>query len=187
MKKITVNLHPLKEKNGNKIFKIVAGYIPFIFLGGVALTAINILLFIMVSFMTISHNNINNKLKNLSEKLNEVDSLKKELESLSNERKGYSRPLTENVLFSHIFTDIFESLPKNIWIDAIKFDGKNINLSGYIVEWKENPFASLERFIKNLSSEDYFSTIFKNITPPIYKVTKRVNLSVGEFKIECKK
>lgn len=187
MKKITINLHPLGEKKENKILKTAVKYIPFAFMGGIILAAINLLLFIIVSFMVVSNKSLDLKLKSLSSQLNEVNSLKKDLESLTTERKEYSQPLTKNISLSRVFADIFESLPKNIWIDAIKFDGQNINLAGYVVEWKENPFASVEKFIKNLSGKEYFSTVFKNINPPVYRAATRANVGIGEFKIECKK
>ena len=86
-----------------------------------------------------------------------------------------------------MLAEIFNSLPKNIWLEELDFDKDMIILIGYVVKWKEDYLASLDKFIKHLGNEDYFHSIFADIGLKNSRKSRVNNVEVVRFKIECKK
>jgi Tfp pilus assembly protein PilN len=187
MRRILINLHPLKGRGEPKILKFTSQYAPFAFLGLVILVVINLLLFILSTALNIPYKNLKKEWVKLAPQVDKISSSKRELQSLIEEKAKYQKLLTSEVLFSRILSDIFSSLPKNIWLKTIESDSDSINFIGFVVKWKENPLVSVDKFIKNLTKQNYFFTVFQDIN---LKSSRRRNFSgveVVEFSIECRR
>lgn len=187
MKRININLHPSRNEEADKIYKLVSQYIPYVFLGLVGLVFINILLFLLASFARLSYKASEGEWKKLSPQVESITALKKEVDTLALEHKEYKKIFSGHVKTAKMLADIFSSLPKNIWLEQIDFQTETVNFSGYVVRWKEDYLMSLDKFVKNLSASKYFSAVFKDINLTNSRKSTINGVEVVRFLIECKK
>lgn len=186
MKRIVINLYPNKDKTDKKFLKLIKKYASSAFLAVIILVAVNITLFIFSSLSSLPYNSLSKKWQNLTPQAAVVNSLKNELTFLREKKEKYQNLVSYNIEISHIFADAFKSLPKNIWLKEIVFSEDRLSLIGCVVEWKEERLTSINRFIKNLQKEPYFSKTFKYINPASQRKKKFFGLEIMEFEVECK-
>ncbi|MFH1771600.1 MAG: hypothetical protein ABH872_02180 [Candidatus Omnitrophota bacterium] len=187
MKKITINLLPSGTTADNKIILILKKYIAFIFLGLTVLICADCLLFAYNAFGQLTQKSLEKKLKTLTPQAKEGAVLKKDLEALKIERGQYKNLVPSGGFSSMILADIASSVPKNIWLQNIQFDGNRLGIFGYVVQWKEDPLVSVDKLIKELSSRNYLSQSFPYINLENSRKSTVNNVDVVDFRIECGK
>ncbi|MFH1767731.1 MAG: hypothetical protein ABH858_01035 [Candidatus Omnitrophota bacterium] len=185
MNKVHVNLCPYENKEENKVLGFVAKYIQYVFFLLVLLVIGNILIFITTSTTRLPLISLEKTWKNLSSHIDEIDQLKKQKEVLAAEKKSYEGLRTNDILFHKIFISVFDSMPMNVWLQTARFDNNSLDLIGYVVRWQEKNVVSLDGFIKNLKSNDYFKKTFNNITLKSSRKRTLGGRDIIEFRIEC--
>jgi len=186
MKKIEINLYPYTSDKDKGFLKLIEKYFPIALLAFFVLIAINIILFLIIIFSYLPYNNLSKNWKKLSPQATTISSLKEELKSLKDKKEKYQELLSSKIEVSHIFADIFTSLPKNIWLEEINFSNGFMGFVGYVVEWKEDYSVSINKFIKNLKEKDYFFNTFKYINPKRNVKMKLAGREIMKFEVECK-
>lgn len=189
MKKIKINLHPHSHKSikEEKALKLIEKYFPIAFIATAGLIVLNIILFLFTSFSRIPFNNLTKKWNDLGPKAEQMLALREEVTSLRARRQVYKDLMGHRITFSHIFADLFKSLPKNIWLGDIKFSTNQIIFSGYVVEWKEDFSVSINSFIDKLSKENYFPGTFKHINPKGRRTIDFFGNKILQFELECRR
>jgi len=185
MKKITINLYPFQQGEESLLNKTVAQYIPLFLLALVILVVLNIGAFALANVFEMSRASLANTDKSLVPSVKNIQDLKTELESRVKEKKDYQSISTAQVKIARIMADIYAAMPKNIWLRSFSFDKAAVMLDGAVVKWKEEPIASLDKFIKDLSKKDYFSSQFKSAGVKNYRKGKVQNTETIDFTIEC--
>ncbi|OPX30997.1 MAG: hypothetical protein B1H08_00010 [Candidatus Omnitrophica bacterium 4484_171] len=186
MKKVEINLYPYQPKEGNKYIKIIERYTPFALLAALGLIAINLILFSITASMSFPYHKFNSEWKQLQPKIGKIEELKKELSSLAAKKKEYRNVLKYKMNISHVFADIYASLPKNIWLGKTRFDEDTIYISGYAVTWKDSPLVSIDIFTRKLRKAKYFSSIFHKVNLKSSRRTIFNTREVMRFEIECR-
>lgn len=189
MKKIIINLLPSRGgETADKILGVVFKYIPFVFLALVVSVLLNIFLFPVGSFSQLRYKKMEAEWKKLEPEAKAVAALKEEVQALQSVKDEYRKLFSGDTKISRLFADLFAALPKNIWLEQITFQGKELSLSGCVVKWKEEYLLSLDKFIKNLNKSEYFSTVFKDkISLKNSRKSTFSNVEIVKFQIECKK
>ena len=120
------------------------------------------------------------------EKYTTVSVIKNELASLKSEKNEFIKILTPQNQIAKIFSDIFVSLPQNVWFENLNFNKKLLLIKGYVVKTdSEDYLVSLENFINNLKTKEYFMSHFKNIDIKDSQKTDFNGLEVLVFNLEC--
>jgi len=170
MKKIEINLYPYSssQKWWNKLFE---RFFPFVFFVVFFAIIINILFSILTGLVSLSLNRANKEWSKNSPQIKEIKGLKKEIETLRIKKMDLDTLSQERVDLSHLFAEIYASLPKNIWLDKISYTDGSLSLAGYAVKWKKDCLASIDSFVKQLKRKEYIASLFDNL---ILKDTKRM-------------
>lgn len=112
--------------------------------------------------------------------------VKNELTSLKNEKNEFTKILTPQNQMAKMFSDIFSSLPQNIWFNSMNFNKKSLIINGNVVRVNtEDYLVSLENFINNLKTKEYFVAHFKNISIKDSQRNEFNGVEVLEFNLEC--
>ena len=186
MKNIEINLYPYKTTTDKKVLKLIEKFFPIVFLGVLIAITLNILLFLIIGFSHLPYSKLNKQWQQLSPQVASVNSLKNELNSLREEKSRYQGLLSHKIEISHLFADIFKSLPKNIWLARITLKDNQMKLIGHVVEWKEDYSVSINKFIKQLQREPYCADVFDNIRVKSQKKQDFSGREVVRFEVECK-
>jgi Tfp pilus assembly protein PilN len=183
MDRIYINLSPKKEKLDNAILQQVSYYMligVFFVLCLIALLAV--FLFIRIA-VTKHYESRWSRWKGQSSALSVI---KNELSSLQNEKSEFTKILTPQTQMAKIFSDIFSSLPQNIWFNSLNFNKKSLNINGHVVRSdSEDYLVSLENFINSLKTKEYFASHFKNINIKDSQKNDFNGIEVLEFNLEC--
>jgi len=187
MRKIVINLCPDGGKRENKILLSAQKYASFALLLLILCIGINVIFFVLGVFLQFPYRKLSARWQQLTPQVNSMLSLREEVQALTKEREEYKTLFQESISLSRVFAEVYESLPKNIWFETIKFKDDTIEFIGYVVKWKEDYFDSLSKFIKNLKNKTYFSTTFKKINLKNSRKGRIASREVLKFEIECKK
>lgn len=115
-----------------------------------------------------------------------VSVIKNELASLRSEKNEFIKILTPQNQIAKIFSDIFVSLPQNVWFENLNFNKKLLLIKGYVVKTdREDYLVLLENFINNLKTKEYFMSHFKNINIKDSQKSDFNGLEVLVFNLEC--
>jgi Tfp pilus assembly protein PilN len=185
MKNIEINLYPYQIKQEKEFIKLIRKLFPVVFLGVAIALALNIVLFVISGVYRLPYNSLNNKWEKLRPQVAGVTSLRDELTSLDKELTSYRDLLKHKVEAAHVLADIYSSLPKNIWLGKIDLKGETMEFIAYVVEWKEDYSVSVNKFIKQLQKEPYFSTIFSNIRLKSQRKQYFSGIEIVRFEVEC--
>ena len=187
MKKISINLSPQKENITSVILQRLGSYT---FQMGVLAALILILVLFLQVFIfgqAYKYNDYSKKWKNWGEKDKLVKKIKKDIFRLKEEKRKIEEIATPEYDTVLILSNIFSSLPKNVWFEELNCEKGIINLKGYVLKWGEDYLISLDGFINSLREKEYFSLNFNQIN--IKESHKAIfnGLETVKFTIECKK
>ncbi len=183
MDKIYINLSPKKEKMENVLLQQASYYM---LIGASFILCLIVLctLFLFVRIAILKH--YESRWAKWKEQYKVLSALKNEIASLQKEKNEFSKILTPQNKMAKIFSDIFSSLPQNIWFNSLNFNKKSLVINGDVVKTgTEDYLVLLENFIDNLKTKPYFVSHFKDIN---IKDSRRDNFNgveVLEFKLEC--
>ena len=113
--------------------------------------------------------------------------LKEEISRLEEEKREIKRVVSSEYDIVLILSNIFSSLPKNIWFEELNFEEGIINLKGYVVRWNEDYLISLDRFVNSLCKKEYFFSKFNKVNIKESKRSAFNSLETVKFIIECRK
>jgi Tfp pilus assembly protein PilN len=185
MKKITINLYPFQQGEESPLNKVAAQYIPLFLLALAVLVVINIGAFALANVFEMSRASLANTDKSLLPSVKNIQDLKTELETHTKEKKDYQSIAMAQIKMARIMADLYAAMPKNVWLRSFSFDKTSITLDGAVVKWKEEPMASLDKFIKDLNKRDYFASQFQGAGVKNYRKGKAQNTETIDFTIEC--
>ena len=185
MKKIEINLYPYQVKSDKRIFNILRQFAPYIVLGCAVIIVINIILFIVIGFAHIPYGSLTKEWQELRPQAASIETLKRDVTDLKAKQGVYKELLTYKVEMSHLLADLFAALPKNIWLTEAHFKDDSFNLSGYAVYWKESPLTSIDKFIKNLKREEYYTVTLPHINLATTRKMDFHGKDVVKFEIQC--
>ncbi len=185
MRKININLSPQKEKISSALMQQVVSHTPMVGLGIIAVFFIILLLQIFGFLRMHAHSAYSQKWEQWGQKAQTIKQLKVEIASLDQKNKQLEDIATPTIDTVLILDDVFASLFKNIWFDALNYKDQSIYLKGYIVRWEEDYLMTLDKFINSLRQKEYFSSKFNKINIRTSKKAKFNNVDVLEFVLEC--
>lgn len=186
MKKISINFCPYSDFKVKKFSQILEKYFPFVFLGSIALVLVNILLAVLITLSHLPLNNLNQEWIRVKPQSEAISVLKTEVEALILQKQEYLDLISKEMEISQFFSNIFNVLPKNIWFNNITLKDRRVEITGYVVEWKEDMSSSITRFITNLQAQEYFKKVFKDINPKGRRTIDLYGRKIMRFEVECK-
>ncbi|MFA5270987.1 MAG: hypothetical protein WC412_01440 [Candidatus Omnitrophota bacterium] len=183
MDRIYINLSPKKEKIENVLLRQVSYYM----LIGVFFILCLIVLVAVVLFIRLAVvKHYESRWAKWKGQYASLSVIKGELASLRNEKNEFTKILTPQNQMAKIFSDIFVSLPQNIWFESLNFNKKSLLIKGYVVRLdNEDYLVSLENFINNLKAKEYFISHFKNINIKDSQKTDFNGVEALEFNLGC--
>jgi Tfp pilus assembly protein PilN len=187
MSRININLNPQKDSASQDLARNISGYTPLLALGVAVVFVMLILLQALILRKQHSYNVYKAKWAQWQDEDAFLKRIKSNIAGLEEEKAAIAAITTADNQAAKLFADVYRALPKNIWFDEFKFDGKLLNLHGYIVRWEEDDLASLDKFINRLRGAEYFSRLFKTVN---IKQSQKANIrgvEVLRFSLECKK
>jgi len=119
MKRISVNLYKRDDKKEYEFFIFIKKFFPQVFLLFFIFITINIFLFIMSGFYSLNCKVLTAKWNKVSPQWQRIVSLKSEISSLESEAAAYGNLYDAGPQSSHILSDIYGALPKNIWFRVL--------------------------------------------------------------------
>jgi Tfp pilus assembly protein PilN len=185
MNKININLNPRREEEGSLLTQKIISYFPLVVLVAAGFLILILVFQLIIFFKINTYNHYKNQWQNWEEKFNLITKIKKETVSLMQEKKEFDRITTPHIMIADILSDIFSSLPENIWFKTLAFRENSLILEGYVVKWDEDYLISLDKFINSLKNRKYFSDIFKKINIKSSQKEKFNGVEVIGFNIEC--
>ena len=187
MKKIVINLSPQKEKITSTILQNMVSYTPLVGVTtGFVLIPI-LLLQLFIFRQTYEYKNYSGRWKKWENKYNSIKRIKEEISRLKEEKERIEEVVTPEYDIVLILSDVFSSLPKNVWFKELTFKKGSINLKGYVVRWNEDYLISLDRFINSLREKEYFVSRFSKVNIKESKKSTFNGLETTKFIIECRK
>ena len=187
MKKIAINLSPQKEKITSTMLQNVVSYAPLAgVISGFVLIPI-LLLQLFIFKQTYKYKEYSERWKKWESKYNSIERIKEEISLLKKEKEKIGEVVTPEYDIVFVLSDIFSSLPKNVWFKELTFRGGNIGLRGYVVKWGEDYLISLDRFINSLREKEYFVSRFSRVEIKESKKSTFNGLETTKFIIECGK
>lgn len=187
MKKIYINLYPNQKTQDTLFSENVKRYFPIVLKILVSVILINILGFFLYQNLKIKEKKQNIYWQEMQPKVSSVLALQQEVAVLRDKYNQYRNIFIDLVSSSQILADLFQALPKNIWLSSLELNKEYIEFEGYVVEWKEGYSASIENLIKNLNNSQVFSRNFRTINPKKQRKAEFFSKEVVKFTIECKK
>jgi Tfp pilus assembly protein PilN len=188
-KKININLYPYKaQENQGKFMDLLEKYFPFAFIGGIGAVMLNVVLLFFAMVSVMPYQALQKKWERDTPAVRKIDSLRKDNAGLSNKQKRLGELTTPGTAVSRIMADVYRALPENIWLDSVAFSDKSFVFSGNAVKWKEEEYmVSLDKFMKNLRSQEYFVSRFSTIDLKSSRKAEFTGRQIMRFEIECKK
>ena len=187
MKKIVINLSPKKEKITGVILQNMVSYTP---LAGVITSFVLILILLLQLFIfrqNYEYKNYNQRWKKWESKYNSIKKIKEEISRLKEEKGEIEEITTSQYDIVFVLSDVFSSLPKNVWFKELIFKEGSIDLKGYVVIWGEDYLISLDRFINSLREKEYFVSRFSKVDIKESQKVTFNGLETTKFIIECRK
>lgn len=187
MKRIVIDLNPDKKHALGENVQRVINFTPVLVLLSLGIFVLLVILQAAIIQKKHKLNESTIQEESWQEKANVIQLLKTEIFELEKEKNILREVIVSEDEVAKILNDIFSSMPKNIWFDSFNFNGEIISLAGYVVKWKEDSLASLEKFIGSLGNKQYFSSKFKRAHIVDSKKVDFNGVEVLKFNIECKK
>lgn len=184
--RIGINLYPYKEEKSNKAVGFIDSNFSIIFLIGLILALLNFLIFVIGQLSFFPAHEANKSWKKVEVKAKELEQLKNDLVVLRGKKTTYSDLVKPNISMARILDDVYSSMPKNVWLIAVDFKDKKLEFVASAVEWKNLLSESVDQFIKNLKSKEYFSSKFSKIELKGRRIMKMYGNKIIKFEVECK-
>jgi len=186
MKKIEINFCSYSDPKNKKFSQILEKYFPFVFLGAIGLVLVNIIIAVTIVLSQLPLKNLNEEWARVKPQSEAIGELQSEVDAFRLLEQEYTGLIFKKMELSRVFSDIFTVLPKNIWFGDIVLKKETIEITGYVVEWKEDFSSSITKFITNLQAQEYFQKIFKDINPKGRKIKDLYEKKIMRFEVECK-
>jgi Tfp pilus assembly protein PilN len=186
MNRISINLSPQKEAVSGSIIQNLIAYTPLAGLVAGVIFVTIVLLQIFIAIQMGTYKGYAGEWKQWESKAISMKAMKADMASLESELRRLEEIATPKYEFASILRDMFDSLPKNIWLESLKFKEDVIDLEGYVVKWNEDFLVSLDGFIDALREKSYFSSKFSDISIKASQKTMYNGVGVLDFNLECK-
>ncbi|MDD5194629.1 MAG: hypothetical protein PHQ96_03010 [Candidatus Omnitrophica bacterium] len=187
MAKISINLNPHKEKQQGIVAQSLSSYLPQVFIGAVVFFLLILLLNVFVLIRIGFYGSYQRQWKQWEAKAREISTAKKDIAQLEAKNKELQGIVVPQIEASKMLAATFSALPDNIWFESLSYKKNSLSLKGYVIQWKEDYLASLDKFINTLKADAYFSSIFKKSTMVNSEKKNFQGVEVLEFIIECAK
>lgn len=182
MEKISINLIPHKQQPTDSLLGPGTRYALYAAFGlGVAVIVGGIIMTVQMGVLGYYEG----RWKQWADKFQAIDLIKKDIASLERERNEFQKIVTPHVQMATVFGDIFQSLPKNTWLEQLSFKKDAISLRGYIIKIGEDYLATLDTFVDALKDKKYFSSKFSKITIKSSHKKNYNGMETMEFLVEC--
>lgn len=185
--KIEINLSPkkkqLKENEIEKWFYLFGPWAIKLLILGLALNVFCFLIFMPLSKKV---NLLKEEEKKLKPQQEQINKLQEEIKQLSQEKEKYQNKAYFLFNPSRILAALYTSLPENIWFESLNYKERQLQITGYVLPWKEDALASLDKFVNALQENKEISSVFKNIKSQQFRKTTFNQQDVIIFYIVCK-
>jgi len=186
MDKININLNPQKKSTPSAVMQNLVSYTPLVGL----CTVLGLILILFLQIFVVRRIYVNRRYSvewaGWTEKSILLSKIKQNIANLEQEKERLQELNIPRYEIYRVFSDIFCSLPKNIWFEKLTFSNGFLNLEGNIVRWQEDYLVSLDRFIDSLQESEYFSSKFEKVNIKESRKVKFNGIEVLNFIIECK-
>lgn len=182
MDKIYINLSPKQEKTETAVLSNLPYYLSMA-IAGCFIIVVLLGIFIVIR-MGVSRY-YQGKWSKWKEQYTTLSKIKNEISRLEVQKNELNKILTPQNQMAKIFNDIFASLPQNVWFSSMALKKDSLDMKGYVVKVDEDSLLSLEKFINNLKSKEYFSSKFKKVNIKNSQETGFNGIQVLEFDVEC--
>ncbi|MFA5008128.1 MAG: hypothetical protein WC546_02785 [Candidatus Omnitrophota bacterium] len=182
MDRIYINLSPKQKKEENALL-VKASY--YLILSISFFLAVIIVLGIFIAVRASVYEYYSIRWAKWKTQYETLTRLKQDIAGLESDRNEFVKILTPKNQMAKVFENIFSSLPKNIWFNSMDLKKDTLDIKGYVVKIDEDYLVSLEKFINNLKSKEYFSNRFKKINIKDSQKIEFNGAEVLEFYVEC--
>jgi Tfp pilus assembly protein PilN len=182
MDKIYINLSPKQKKEGNDAIRNVS---PYLGLAIFALLGIIIIVGVVIAMRASVLKYTDIQWSKWKERYSTLSRIEQDIANLGKDKNEFTKMLTPKNQMANMFGDIFSSLPKNIWFNSMNLKKDALDIRGYVVKIDEDYLVSLEKFINNLKSKEYFNSKFKKINIKDSQKKDFNGTEVLEFYLEC--
>ena len=120
---------------------------------------------------------VNKNVKKLKKEIGDLQDLKKKAADLDNKKNVIKELEVERNGPVHIFEELAQATPPELWVEDFLQKGNNLTLKGYAADNE-----TIANFMRNLNNSPYFS----GISLVKSEKTKRGNLTVNVFTLKMR-